>query len=226
MIANNVMMLILSVCILFLIIYTVLSIPIVYANLFLRNVNSNIVFAHVPKTGGNSFIDTFSNINYMSHQDCLDNDYKQYKDKQKVTIVRNPYSRCVSGYSYLKKGGLGGPDLLCQMQISKYDTFKEFAKNLPLIAEGDDAILHLIHQHKFIDDEGKLWVDKIMKLENIDNEINNFCLENSLECPKRLKTRNKSKHKDYKEIYDKETQDLVYNFYKKDFDLFGYDYEL
>ena len=219
-------MLTLSICIILLIIYNVISIPIIYANLFQRNIDSDIVFAHIPKTGGNSFIYTFQNINYMSHQDCLDNDYKQYDGKKKVTIVRNPYSRCVSGYSYLKKGGLGGPDWLCQMKISKYDTFKEFAKALPLIAEGDNPILHFIHQHKFIEDNGKLWVNKIMKLENIDNELNNFCLENSLKCPNKLKTINKSKHTDYKNFYDRETQDLVYNFYKKDFDLLGYHYEL
>ena len=53
-----------------------------------------------------------------------------------------------------------------------------------------------------------------------------FSFENNLECPIKLDKKNKSKHKDYKEYYDKETQDLVYNFYKKDFDLLGYDYEL
>ena len=114
-----------------------------------------------------------------------------------------------------------------QKRLEKYNTFKEFVKDLSNILNEDEKIMHLTPQNDYIqDNDGNTVIDKIIKLENIDNELNEFCLENNLECPKELPKRNKSKHKDYREYYDKETQDLVYNFYKKDFDLLGYDYEL
>ena len=161
---KNIIILSLSVCILALIIYTILSIPIIYADLFQSDIDSNILFIHIPKTGGNSFIDTFQNIGYVNHHECLKHSYIKHEDKHTVTIVRNPYSRCVSAYSYLKKGGLGGPDIICQLQLSKYNTFKEFAKNLSEVAEGDNAILHLIHQYKFISEDNNILVDKVIKV--------------------------------------------------------------
>ena len=218
-------MLLLSVFILVMIIYTIINIPTVYAEFIRYKNDSNILFIHIPKTGGNSFIDTFENIMYINHHESLKHNYMNLENKYKITIVRNPYRRCVSAYNYLKNGGMVIADIYYQFLIKEYDNFKDFVKDLVILAN-NKKVLHLIPQYKFIEKDGKILVDKIMKLENIDNELNDFCLENNLECPKKLQKKNKSKHKDYREYYDKETQDLVYNFYKKDFDLLGYSYEL
>ena len=52
MILKNIIILLLSICILSIILYTVLSIPIIYADLFQSSIDSNILFIHIPKTGG------------------------------------------------------------------------------------------------------------------------------------------------------------------------------
>ena len=57
---NNVIMLVLSLTILSLIVYTVFSIPIVYADYIRGDIDSDILFIHIPKTGGNSFIDSLT----------------------------------------------------------------------------------------------------------------------------------------------------------------------
>lgn len=92
-------------------------------------------------------------------------------------------------------------------------------------------VSHFIPQYLFVCDENdNLIVDLILKYENgLDNEFiqlldilgktppPNFSL------PKNNTTR--SKRKKYTEYYNKETQGIIYDLYKKDFDTFGYTYE-
>jgi len=184
------------------------------------------LFIHIPKTGGNSFLQSFDNFEIIGHFNSLNHSYKNI-NKKKVTIVRNPYERCVSAYTYLKKGGMKNNfDLYYQKQLIKYKSFKDFVKNIGNLTSKDNQIIHLISQNKFIEDDSGLLVDNILYLENIDNDIKKMCKALNIKCPYYFKKTNTNKHNDYKTYYDKESQDLVYNFYKRDFELLGYGYNL
>ena len=125
---------------------------------------------------------------------------EKINDYFKFTIVRNPYDRMLSYYFWSK----GKND-------QKFDRneFINFIKS------------NTSFQHEYIDN-----TFHIIHFENIINELKN------IECFKEIidfnnyPTLNASSNskRNYNEIYDKELKDLVFNKYKKDFELFGYKY--
>ena len=79
-------------------------------------------------------------------------------------------------------------------------------------------------QCSYIYIDGKREVDKIIKYENLIPELK------AIECLKHknfdsFPWLNKSQN-NYRKYCDKELQNLIYSKYKKDFDIFGYDYEI
>tara|TARA_Y100000992_G_C21268979_1_gene495567 strand:- start:1397 stop:1984 length:588 start_codon:yes stop_codon:yes gene_type:complete len=191
--------------------------------------NLKFIFIHIPKTSGNSlslflkdFIDNeiIHRSNNMGEKQGIDiicekikkdikhKDITYYKntygekinDYFKFTIVRNPYDRMLS-YYFWSKG----------KNNQKFDRneFINFIKS------------NTSFQHEYIDN-----TFHIIHFENIINELKN------IECFKEIvdfnnyPTLNASSNskRNYNEIYDKELKDLVFNKYKKDFELFGYKY--
>ena len=64
------------------------------------------------------------------------------------------------------------------------------------------------------------WIDDtvtIIKYKNLNKEINNL-FKKEIDLP----LKNNTKHEHYKTYYNKESSDIVYNRYKKDFKKFNY----
>ena len=191
------------------------------------------IFIHIPKTSGNSlslFLKRFIDNDVIRTSNSLSNPlgekqgiiincektkksikhnnitfYKntygeKINDYFKFTIVRNPYDRMLSYYFYSKGKN---------NQKFNRNEFINFIKNNNCL------------QHKYIDN-----TVHIIHFENLINELKN------IECFKEIvnfnnyPTLNASSNskRNYNEIYDKELKDLVFNKYKKDFELFGYEY--
>jgi hypothetical protein len=187
------------------------------------------IFIHIPKTSGNSlslflkdFVDNdviqrssnmgrkqgISIICEKTKKDIKHSDITYYKntygekinDYFKFTIVRNPYDRMLSFYFWSKGKN--------NQKFNRNEFINFIKKNNSL-------------QHKYIDN-----TFHIIHFENLINELKN------IECFKEIvdfnnyPTLNASSNfkRNYNEIYDKELKDLVFNKYKKDFELFGYEY--
>ena len=71
------------------------------------------------------------------------------------------------------------------------------------------------------DPNGVLYVDYIIEYENLNEEFNNMLTYMNIK-PIELSIINNSSHKSYKEYYNEETRDFVYNLFKKDIDYFNY----
>ncbi len=191
--------------------------------------SKNILFIHIPKTGGNSFLNHpfyLEKIVHLGHFEAQKLDYTKNNYDTIFTIVRNPYSRLVSAYFYLKKGGMKNKlDLSYQKLLEPYDTFDSFVKHIKEEPEFINEIIHMVPQVDFIYDKKLgLLVDDILYNENLNEDFFIFCDKYSNTCPKILEE-NKSKHNDYKTYYNKELQDIVYNLYKDDFVKLGYNYD-
>jgi hypothetical protein len=68
--------------------------------------DKKILFIHIPKTGGNSFLTHpfyLEKIVGLGHFESQKLDYTKNNYDTIFTIVRNPYSRLISAYFYLKK---------------------------------------------------------------------------------------------------------------------------
>lgn len=187
------------------------------------------IFIHIPKTSGNSlslflkdFIDNdviqrsskmgekqgisilcektrmdikHANITYYEKTYC-----EKINDYFKFTIVRNPYDRILSFY-FWSKGK--------KNQTFDRNEFIKFIKeNNSFQYKYINKTIHIIHFENLIDE-----LKNIECFKNIVN-FNNYPT---------LNASSNSKEK-YNKIYDKELKDLVFNKYKKDFELFDYEY--
>lgn len=143
----------------------------------------------------------------------------------KITIVRNPYDILTSLYFHNKTMGFNSFN-----KIYKIKNFKHFIK----VFCDDNTLLPIRCWQKSIfgqlfDKKGKCQVDLIIVYENrnkafdILNKYINGCVidENKY---KYISGASVDKTKDYTKYYDDETKKIVYKKFKKDFELFQYNF--
>jgi hypothetical protein len=202
------------------------------------------IFIHIPKTGGHSVDKYFLNKSLVDDDKwhCTSNQIMKYlgedmwKEYQTYTIIRNPWSRMVSEYSW--QGG-AGKDQIPTPWGNKDATFKEFLKmaarspkshhDMPALREYDTWYRmqevkdgHLNDQFSFIiDDNENVIIDTIIKFESINAGFKNMLTKIGLP-PEDLPHLNKSKHMHYTEYYDQECIDIVNKRFERDIKHFNY----
>lgn len=141
----------------------------------------------------------------------------------KFTFVRNPYSRFLSAYRFLKNGGYCKKDLIWASQnLAQYNTFSYFVHSC-LSEESINKFVHFKPQYMFICDRSfEPDLDYIGRHETNSEDSNTIC--RVLNTNRELKVHNQGPVKKalWSDFYTEEMYDKVYQVYKKDFDLFGY----
>lgn len=191
--------------------------------------NKKILFIHIPKTGGTSVIDLLEKSNTLvnnhynnnhSHNNQYDpelrqckqlhltiNDFPRYAESFCFAIVRNPYDRIISEYTW------SGNNKLME--------FIDFLKHVEL----NLGHSHYKPQYKYVCDSKtrKLLVDKFYKLEDMKkfyrDITHNF---HSLRTHK-LEKLNESKQSEKKIKIGKQEIDIINQIYWNDFVIFGYE---
>lgn len=196
----------------------------------------NLLFIHIPKTGGTvieneiqkKYIQTLYNrhkgnrllaspYNKASFQHQFYTTIYQFRDKLEIdfdnikvfAVVRNPYNRIIS-------------DLFWNRLINKdfsSDKVYNVIKNNYLYR--DDLDNHNEPQYKFIVDEDCKLIEniKIFKTEEL-NEINDD-LNKFIGFDINIK---RNVNNNYNRYLNKESISLINDFYKKDFELFNYEF--
>ncbi|MEL7354504.1 MAG: sulfotransferase family 2 domain-containing protein [Cyanobacteria bacterium P01_A01_bin.116] len=194
------------------------------------------LFIHIPKTGGVSVCSSLWSskkdemvIKSMGHFTARDYEIifgkATCKSYFKFTFVRNPWSRVLSSYQFLKQGGFNSRDRAwAEKHLSRFSSFNEFVVEW-INHRNIYRALHFIPQYEFlksVNEEVKM--DFIGRLENIDSDFDE--IKNKLGISCQLRHYNKSNLirpvTNYRELYTQETRDIIANVYRKDIDIFNY----
>ena len=204
---------------------------------YFYNNEVNILFIHIPKTGGTSLEKFFSKkfnielnkeslfttnpkdfLNDISYQHQLLKTIKTNKrlfridneNLQIVSIVRNPYCRLVSDLFFKN---------LIKESFNKDDVYNVI-KNYILDSKNVKHDNHRIPQYLFLVDENDEIMKniKIMRTENLNNDMINLGYDDFNSYEQVSNVRNKN----YYSYLNMESVKLINDFYDKDFELFGY----
>ena len=180
------------------------------------------LFIHIPKCAGTSFSDALYK-EQIGHRKLyeyfiIDNQFSQRVFK--FSICRHPVDRLISAYYFLKKGGMCQNDLEFSIKhLADVDSFEEFVL-LKLRNKNILSYYHFTPQFDFITNDGhNIAVDKIYKLENLHDDIQEISEKVGFNVD--LERLNKNNHKD-KEKLTYEMKQVIEDVYHKDFNKLNY----
>jgi hypothetical protein len=172
-----------------------------------------------------------------------------YKDCFKFAFVRNPWDWFLSWISYkqtLPKHMADNFDFnkwvqeIEDIRLSRggvywkpgveYSYYKEGDKPMGCsfgscraMVRGECICLVSDHQYHFICDKDKnIMVDFVGRFENIKEDWDYIASKMGVKTS--LVHTNKSSHKHYRDVYTDKTAEIVYNLFKEDIDMFGYEF--
>jgi hypothetical protein len=191
---------------------------------------TGIAMVHVPRTAGyslsQSVYDRF--IGHFTLQDLLLVAPREVVSLPRFTVIRNPWSRLASAWSYARVGGGRGqkhanithPE---QYQISAFTTFDRFVHEWldQRILSNLDVVFHLQSDY-LLDKSGSIAFDHIGTFEDLD--ATSSWLSETLSRRIVLGRLNRSSAVDYRSLYTSETRDRVARIYAADIALLGYDF--
>ena len=197
----------------------------------------NILFIHIPKTGGTVIEDEIKKIyketlfspNKYFLKNILDVPYNlitpqhqfyttiyKYKDilnvnfdKIKIfSVVRNPYDKIISDLIWLK---------IIDKNATAEEVYNKIKNNY---INCNDISNHNQPQYKFITDENlnlisNIQIFKCETLNDANDELNEFLGFN-------INIKRENVNKNYLKFLNKKSVLLINDFYKKDFELFNY----
>jgi len=179
-------------------------------------------FIHIPKNGGTS-VTSYPNIFFFVHNRWKDIN-KQITDINTFfAVIRNPWARVVSRYvmgipSYFRLPG----DIMDKHRVS-FNSFEGFLETRHIwVNEWVDPIRSWHTQYDYVCNEKDVVCCDILKLENIDKELAPYlgmCLKNV------VKENVGEYTKDYKEYYNSKSIQIIADWYKKDIDYWGFDFD-
>ena len=205
-----------------------------------------VIFIHIPKCGGvsversiqkacediqlgkmirippNPYIKSCKGLGLHSTM----KDYRRYYTSRfpefyKFSIVRNPWRRMVSHYEYLMVPGWNK-----KVDENNKMKFSDFVQ----IYKTDMLGFSMKEGYKIFLDDGKgTQLDKVIKLENINEDLPKVGLDINLEINEVLhvnSTDPKNKvHENWKDYYNPGLRNIVYNIYKEDIKKYKYEFE-
>jgi hypothetical protein len=188
------------------------------------------IFIHIPKNAGTSIISLLNNgeeteQEHNSYWDFLRADKERFNRYFSFCVVRNPWDRLLSAYTYLSKGGNGDTDINLSNEINNScRDFSDFVLNW-LTFEKIYSIKLLNPQYIYIQSEhtGKIMVSKLLKYENLQIDFED--VRKQLNLTDSLSWLNSSGQRRYQDFYNPELIKKVEHFYSTDIKMLGYAFD-
>jgi len=187
--------------------------------------NNELLFVHIPKTGGTSIEDSLKkhNINVgrfknsMKNTELFNNVTCSYwhippknmnisfNDYNVFTVIRNPYKRFVSEYKY--------------NGCKKHTDINKWAVSLRDNPNPYKNDCHLLPQIEYLYDKDGELVHDILRLEHINDDFKDLKKKYNLDENIELFHNNQRTNNEGTEM-NQDTIDFINKYYKEDFDLF------
>ena len=192
----------------------------------------NIVFVQIPKNASSSIYNRLENKsdenisgNHSTYlEDMQSQDPELFESYFSFAVIRNPYDRLVSAFEFASMDeNFNQEGLNFENFVKKCDDVgPNFYVNQPI---------YFTPQYKFITIKNILLVDKIIHYENINDEwselveklntMHNFApIKSSLDI---INPTPYKQNKNWEDYYNPDLKNIVYNLYKKDFEIFKYE---
>jgi len=196
------------------------------------------IFVHIPKTAGNSINRVFG-VGWEDHKD-LQRYHGEvppglFSSYFKFAVVRNPWDRLLSDYNYQRKKSRDKDSKLfvfTERGLKRnFSEWAEIALSQPDYYEPQrwgGAVSPTIHrwspQIDWISVEGEPRLDFVARLERLPEDFRFISRQLGLPAA-RLPHRNRRLHWHYSHYYDRATRQLVGDYYARDIEYFGYDFD-
>lgn len=195
------------------------------------------LFIHIPKNAGTYIRKMMPGLNdnhdHAPLRDIQTKHPKLYNKNFTFAVVRNPWERCVSMFNFhmntnemdIKGWGNYGMDILNKHKVH---TFEDFVQLLYNNKENIFKLGEIVWEKQtyFITDHlGRLIVDKIIYIENLEEEINQIKAYYKITIPNPEFRINVSNSKPYKQYYNDFTKAQVAEIYAEDILLTGYTFD-
>jgi len=191
------------------------------------------IFIHVPKTAGTSIADVLfgAKSRHIPAVRYRAWDQAKFDRYYKFCVVRNPFDRLYSAYSYLRAsaGDRKFRDhAWATDNLSRFDSFEAFVLALaePPVRRSIMAYIHFRPQHHWV----RLplgtpcAMDKVGRYEALDDDYREIMGRLGRPAPE-LSHRRMGKRGHYREVYTARMKDIAADLYRNDLKLFGYGFD-
>lgn len=185
------------------------------------NDEQKFIFVHIPKNGGSSLTHMLS----MGGGIFTIKDFStvlNIDDYYKFTIVRNPFDKIVSAFTYLRSGK-EPVDRPFYDITTKFKDVNDFIINYLNVGDNLYKIAHFTPQNLWLKINGVNKMDYIGRLEDYDESVKTICDSIGVNIKSVIHT-NKSNRGEYRKYFNDESVKIMNNLYKDDLKEFGYEY--
>lgn len=176
------------------------------------------VFIHINKTGGSS-VEVALGLKW-EHKTAIEKIEEigrtQWNKKFTFAFVRNPWDKVVSHYCYRVKTNqtnLG-------VNPIKFTDWVKLSYGEQNLDYYDKPKMFMPQSDWITDTSGEVLVNFVGRFENFEQDFKIVC--DRLKCKVELPHKKKSERGDHQSYYDRESREIIAEWFRKDLDRFGY----
>ena len=190
--------------------------------------NENLaIFIHIPKTAGTSVSKTLGLLGsrHVPAEDYIIANPGKFSRFFKFAVVRNPFDRLLSSYTFLQAGGMNAADArFAQTYVMPFESFEHFVTEGLAHNSDIQRWVHFRPQVVFVcDAAGRNLMDFTGHFEQLTEDYDHIA--ERLGKPGDLPVTNISRRGDYREAYTPATIDTVRRLYAADLENFEYGFD-